>query len=138
MSFNQTLNASALFNKDGIILDHTITKQKVVFVPFYNRNVIVWKSKVDLINSTKIAIAIRIPCYLSFDYSYLNPAEISTVQESISDYTLSDVYKNYVAPKPVMVNAKQTISSEKYFVTFEDVDLRTATFNWDFKYSFWQ
>ena len=68
VSFNQTLNASALFNKDGIILDHTITKQKVVFVPFYNRNVIVWKSKVDLINSTKIAIAIRIPCYLSFDY----------------------------------------------------------------------
>ena len=138
VSFSQISNAAALFNKKGIILDHSVTKEKVVFIPFYNRNVIIWKSRMDLINSNKIAFAVRIPCYLCYTYSYMNPAEISTVQEYVSDVVLSDDYKNYVAPKPIMVNAKQTISSEKYFVTFDDVDLSTATLNWNFKYSFWQ
>lgn len=138
VSFIQVSTSAALYNKDGIVLDHSVTKQKVVFIPFYNRNVIIWKSKIDLINSNKIAIAVRIPCYLCYAYSYMNPAEISTVQDYISDLTLADEYKNYVAPKPVMVNAKQTISSEKYFATFDDIDLRTAILNWDFQYSFWQ
>ncbi|MFN8284452.1 MAG: hypothetical protein U0U67_14620 [Chitinophagales bacterium] len=138
LSFIQTLNASSLYEKDGIILEHFVTKEKTIFIPFYNRNVIIWKSKMDLINTNKIAIAVRIPCYLSYTYSYLNPAEISTIQDYVSDFTLSDVYKNYVAPKPVMVNAKQTITSEKYFATFDDIDLRSAVLTWNFKYSFWQ
>lgn len=74
---------------------------------------------------------------MCYTYAYLNPAEIATVQNYVPEYTLSDVYKNYVAAKPIMVNAKQTIVSERYFATMDNVDLRTATVNWDLKFSFW-
>ena len=63
--------------------------------------------------------------------------EISSVQKHVPELILSDAYKNYVAEKPRMVKAKQIITSEKYFATLDNVDLRTATMNWDFKFSFW-
>lgn len=133
-----TSSAVQLYSNEGVKLNHTLTKEKVVFIPSMNKNIIIWKSSFELTNGSKKAIAIRIPCYLCYAYAYLNPAEISTVQNYVANMTLSDVYKNYVAEKPQMVNAKQTIVSEKYFATFDNVDLRTATMNWDFKFSFWK
>ena len=130
--------AAPLYNQDGIKLNHTLIKKEVVFVPAMNKDIVIWKSTFELVNSSKKAIAVRIPCYLCYAYSYLSPLEISTVQNYVSDITLSDVYKNYVTEKPQMVNAKQTITSEKYFATLDNVDLRTATMNWDFKFSFWK
>lgn len=131
------LSALTFYNESGIKLDHSLVKQKTIYVASLKRNVIIWKSVFELNNNNKKAIAIRIPCYLSYTYAYLNPAEISTVQTYVPDIKLSDVYKNYVAQKPIMVNSKQTIISEKYFATMDNVDLRTATVNWDFKFSFW-
>ena len=134
----KTISAIPLYNDNGIKLNHSLIKEKTIFVPDLNRNIVIWKSTFELTNNNKKSIAIRIPCYLCYVYAYLNPAEISTVQSYVPDVKLSDVYKNYVAEKPKMVNAKQTIVSEKYFATMDDVDLRTATLNWDFKYSFWR
>lgn len=133
----QKISATAFYNENGVKLDHSLTKEKTIYVESLQRNVIIWHSKFELNNNNKKAIAIRIPCYLCYVYSYLNPTEISIVQNEVPDITLSNVYKNYVAPKPTMVNAKQTIVSERYFATMDDVDLRTATVNWDFKFSFW-
>jgi len=39
--------------------------------------------------------------------------------------------------KPQMLNAKNKILSEKFFATFDNVDLRSATMDWKFKFSFW-
>ncbi len=130
--------ATQLYNNEGVVLDHTITKQQTLFVAALNRNVVIWKSVVSLTNSNKKSIAVRMPCYLCYAYAYLNPFEISTVQEQVSNITISDVYKNYATPKPAMLAAKKTISNEEYFATFDDVDLRTAIMNWDIKYSFWE
>jgi hypothetical protein len=133
----QKISATAFYNENGVKLNHSVVKEKVLFIDALKQNVIIWKSVFELNNNNKKAIAIRIPCYLCYSYAYLNPAEISTVQSYVPEYTLSDVYKNYVAAKPIMVNAKQTIISERYFATMDNVDLRTATVNWDFKFSFW-
>ena len=130
--------AVQLYSNEGVKLNHTLTKEKVIFIPSMNKNIIIWKSTFELSNGSKKAIAVRIPCYLCYAYAYLNPMEISTVQGYVSNMTLSDVYKNYVAEKPQMLNAKQTIVSQKYFATLDNVDLRTATMNWDFKFSFWK
>jgi hypothetical protein len=129
--------ATALYNENGVKLNHSLVKEKSLYVDDFKRTVVIWKSTFELNNNNKKSIAIRIPCYLCYTYSYLNPAEISLVQNYVPEYILSDVYKNYVAKKPIMVNAKQTIISERYFATMDDVDLRTATLNWDFKFSFW-
>lgn len=131
------LSALTFYNESGIKLDHILEKEKTIYISSMNHNIIIWKSTFELTNNNKKAIAIRIPCYLRYMYAYLNPAEISIVQNFVPEYNLSDVYKNYVADKPIMVNSKQTIVSEKYFATIDNVDLRTATINWDFKYSFW-
>lgn len=131
------INAVPFYNQDGIKLNHSVTKEKVLYIEALKRNVIIWHSRFELNNNNKKAIAIRIPCYLCYTYSYLNPAEIAMIQNEVPEFQLSDVYKNYVAKKPIMVNSKQTIISERYFVTLDDVDLRTATVNYDFKYSFW-
>jgi len=133
----QIIFASSFYNENGVKLDHILAKEKTFFIPNLNRNVVIWKSTFELTNNSKKSIAIRIPCYLRYAYSYLNPAEISTVQDYVPEFKLSDVYKNYVSEKPIMVDAKKTIISERYFATMDDVDLRTATVNWDFKYSFW-
>ena len=135
--FTTNLRATPLYNQDGVKLNHTLTKAKVVYIPSMKKNIVIWKSTFELKNDSKKAIAVRIPCYLCYVYAYLNPSEISSVQDYVSDVTLSDAYKNYVAPKPQMLNAKQTIISEKYFATLDNVDLRTATMNWDFKFNFW-
>jgi len=132
-----SLQATPLYYENGVKLNHFLVKEKTVYVSDLNRNVVIWKSTFELTNNNKKAIAIRIPCYLVYDYAYLNPAEISTVQNYVPDFPLSDVYKNYVAEKPKMLNAKQTIISEKYFATLDNVDLRTANLNWNFKFSFW-
>lgn len=131
------LSASTFYNASGVKLDHILVKEKVIYIPAMNRNIIIWKSTLELVNNSKKSIAIRIPCYLNYAYSYLNPAEISTVQKYVPEYTLSDVYKNYVVNKPIMLKAKKSIISEKYFATIDNVDLRTAILNWDFKFSFW-
>lgn len=133
----QKISAVPFYNQNGIKLNHYIEKEKVVYIEALKRNVIIWHSKFELNNNNKKAIAIRIPCYLCYTYSFLNPSEISLVQNEVPEYVLSDVYKNYVAKKPIMVNSKQTIISERYFATLEDVDLKTATVNFDFKFSFW-
>lgn len=130
-------SAVQLYSNEGVKLNHTLTKQKTVYVPSMNKNIVIWKSTFELSNDSKKAIAVRIPCYLCYAYAYLSPMEISSVQKYVPELKLSDAYKNYVAEKPRMVNAKQTITSEKYFATLDDVDLRTATMNWDFKFSFW-
>lgn len=132
-----SVKAAPLYNQDGIKLNHTLTKEQTIFIPSMNRNVVIWKSSFELTNDSKKAIAVRIPCYLCYVYAYLNPAEISSVQNYVPNVKLSDAYKNYVAEKPQMLNAKKTILSEKYFATLDNVDLRTATMNWDFKFSFW-
>ena len=95
----QKISATAFYN----------VKEKVLFIDALKQNVIIWKSVFELNNNNKKSIAIRIPCYLCYTYAYLNPSEISTVQSYVPEYTLSDVYKNFVATKPIMVNAKQTI-----------------------------
>lgn len=130
-------NAQTFYNESGIRLDHYLKKEKTIYVSSMKRNVIIWKSIFELKNSNKKAIAIRIPCYLRYSYAYLNPAEINMIQNYVPEYILSDVYKNYLTKKPIMVKAKQTIVSEKYFATIDDIDLRTATVNCDFKFSFW-
>lgn len=134
---SHSLLANIFYNENGVKLDHLLEKEKTIYVASMNKNIIIWKSTFELTNNSKKAIAIRIPCYLRYMYAYLNPAEISTVQNFVPEFTLSDVYKNYVAEKPIMVNSKQSIISEKYFATIDNVDLRTATVNWDFKFSFW-
>jgi hypothetical protein len=134
---NIAVSAAQLFNDNGVKLNHTVIKETEVFVHAMNKNVIIWKSTFELTNDSKKAIAIRIPCYLTYAYAYLNPAEISMVQKYVPEFKLSDAYKNYVAEKPRMVNAKHRIISEKYFATIDNVDLRSATMNWDFKFNFW-
>lgn len=133
----QISSATAFYDQDGVKLDHSLIKEQTIYVSSLKRNVVIWKSTFELTNNNKKSIAIRIPCYLSYAYAYLNPTEISTVQNYVPDVELSDVYKNYVAEKPKMLNAKETIISEKYFATMDDVDLRTAILKWDFKFSFW-
>ncbi len=131
------VQASALFSQDGVKLNHTISKQQSVYIASYGKNIIIWKSTFELVNDSKKAIALRIPCYLFFAYSYLNPSEIQYIQKFVPNYTLSEVYKNYISEKPKMLNAKSTIVSERYFATFDNVDLRTAVTDWKFKFSFW-
>ncbi|HRB93334.1 MAG TPA: hypothetical protein PLT17_08010, partial [Chitinophagales bacterium] len=108
-----------------------------VYVPSLKHNIVIWKSTFELENNSKKSIAIRIPCYLNFAYSYLNPAEIQQVQKLVNDIEISDAYKNYISEKPQMLNAKNKILSEKFFATFDNVDLRSATMDWKFKFSFW-
>lgn len=135
--FISSVSAVQLYSNEGVNLNHKVTKEKTVYVPSMNRNIIIWKSTFELDNTSKKAIAVRIPCYLCYVYAYLSPMEISSVQKHVPELILSDAYKNYVAEKPRMVKAKQIITSEKYFATLDNVDLRTATMNWDFKFSFW-
>ncbi|MFN8260326.1 MAG: hypothetical protein U0X41_05220 [Chitinophagales bacterium] len=137
LAFSVSTFSAQLYSNDGVKLNHFLTKQKVVYIPSMSKNIIIWKSTFELANDSKKAIAVRIPCYLYFAYAYLNPMEISAVQKYVPEIELSDVYKNYVADKPRMLNAKQIIVSEKFFATLDNVDLRTATMNWDFKFSFW-
>jgi len=132
-----TLSAAPLYNQDGIRLNHAVTKYETIYSNNLKRNVVIWKSTFELINDNKKSIAVRVPCYLSYAYSYLNPYEISTIQQQIPEIQISNVYKNFVAVRPRMLNAKSTIISEKYFATLDNVDLRTAVINWDFKFSFW-
>ena len=134
--FSVNAFAAQLYKNDGVKLNHILVKQEVVFVPSMSKNIIIWKSTFELSNNNKKAIAVRIPCYLYYAYTYLTPMEISTVQQYVPGIELSDVYKNYVAEKPRMLNARETIISEKYFATLDNIDLRTATMNWDFKFSF--
>ncbi|HQV78434.1 MAG TPA: hypothetical protein PLJ42_05535 [Chitinophagales bacterium] len=131
------VHATVLFNKDDVKLNHTITKYQTVYVPSLKHNIVIWKSTFELENNSKKSIAIRIPCYLNFAYSYLNPAEIQQVQKLVNDIEISDAYKNYISEKPQMLNAKNKILSEKFFATFDNVDLRSATMDWKFKFSFW-
>lgn len=131
------VHATVLFNKDEVKLNHTITKYQTVYVPSLKHNIVIWKSTFELENNSKKSIAIRIPCYLNFAYSYLNPAEIQQVQKLVNDIEISDAYKNYISEKPQMLNAKNKILSEKFFATFDNVDLRSATMDWKFKFSFW-
>jgi hypothetical protein len=136
MVCNTVVSAAQLYNDEGVKLNHIVIKEKAVFVHAMNKNVIIWKSTFELTNDSKKAIAIRIPCYLTYAYAYLNPTEISMVQKYVPEFKLSDAYKNYVAEKPRMVNAKHSIISEKYFATIDNFDLRSATMNWDFKFNF--
>lgn len=131
------VHATVLFNKDDVKLNHIITEYQTVYVPSLKHNIVIWKSTFELENNSKKSIAIRIPCYLNFAYSYLNPAEIQQVQKLVNDIEISDAYKNYISEKPQMLNAKNKILSEKFFATFDNVDLRSATMDWKFKFSFW-
>lgn len=135
--FNGTILATPLYNQDGVKLNHFISKYKTIYVESLKKNVVIWKSTFELANESKKSIAVRVPCYLSYVYAYLNPFEISTVQQELPNIPISDVYKNFVAPKPRMLNAKSRISSEKYFATLDNVDLNAATVNWNFKFAFW-
>lgn len=131
-------SATYLYNQGGIKLNHILFKEKAVYIPSLSSNVIIWKSTFELLNESKKAIAVRIPCYLFYVYAYLNPAEISTVQSFVPEYSLSDDYKNFVAEKPQMLYAKHSLISQKYFVTMDNVDLQNATMNLNFKFSFWE
>lgn len=137
VSLNNDLKAAPLYNQDGVKLNHFVSKYKTIYVESLQKNVVIWKSTFELSNESKKSIAVRVPCYLTYVYAYLNPFEISTVQSQVPNVTISQEYKNFVAPKPRMLNAKTSIVSEKYFATLDNVDLSAATINWNFKFAFW-
>lgn len=130
------VEASAIYSTDGIKLNHTVVKESVQYVTPLKRNVVLWKSTLTVSNTTKQDVAMRIPCYLYFVYSYLNPAEINTAQKFFTGYKIETVFKNYVLPKPVMLPTKQSVSNVTYFVAFDDVDLSSATTGHKIQFSF--
>ena len=128
--------ANTVFSKDGIKLSYDIEKVKTVFVPSLNKKVIIWKSIIELANTNNKPVAVTSPCCLYYAFCFLFPNEISAVQSTVPDIKISDIYKTFATPKPTMLHAKQKVTNERYFATYEDVDLHDATYNLEVKYSF--
>ena len=127
--------AATVFSQDGIKLNYEVQKEKVIFVPALKKKVVIWKAKLELVNSNKKPVAVTAPCCLYYAFSYLFPNEISAVQDHVTGYSISDAYKTYATQKPTVLKPKQKVLNEKYFATYEDVNLNDATFNLEVKYA---
>lgn len=128
--------AATVFSQDGIRLNYFLKKEQVTYVPALKKNVIIWRSSIELINSNNRPVAVTGPCCLYYAFAYLFPAEIDAVQNYLPDHQISDLYKAYATPKSTMLQAKQKVSNVQYFATYEDVNLHDATYNLEVKYTF--
>jgi hypothetical protein len=128
--------SATVYSQDGIRLNYSVEKKKVVFVPALKKKVIIWRSTIELVNSNNRPVSVTAPCCLYYAYCYLFPSEISAVREFVPNFQISDLYKAYATPKPTILKAKQKVSNEQYFATYEDVNLNDATYNLEVKYSF--
>ncbi len=127
-------SASPIVKKDGVVFRQQINRVQTITVPELNRDVVIWRSVVELKNTSNIDIAINRPSYFGFYYAYLNPTQIEIVQNKVPQFILSPVYKNYVVNTVKMVEANQSLVSEKYYATFDDVDLNSEISAWDMNY----
>lgn len=127
--------SATVFSQDGIRLNYDLDKVKTVYVPALKKKVTVWRSTIQLVNSNNRPVAVTSPCCLYYAFAYLFPNEIAAVQSYLPEYKIADLYKTYATPKPTMLQAKEKLSNEQYFATYEDVDLHNATYNLEVKYS---
>jgi len=49
-------------------------------------------------------------------------------------YNVTQNYKNNLTSTHQVLAANQLLTSEKYFVTFEDIDLTKEPYSWDLQY----
>lgn len=135
ISFVIQLEASApIYNKDGLQLSQTLTKVSTVFNHVLNRNVVIWKSIFEIKNTSTEAFSLEKPVYLKFNRSYLTQTELTTIRDNGYGYNIAANYRNIATNAKTIISPNQVISSEKYFVTFDDVDLSKEQYSWDLQY----
>lgn len=132
-NFAKTKN-TALYNKNGVMVFHTISKVSSFYCNVLNREVIIWKSVVELKNNNSSQLVLQSPCKLKYLYCYMNPSEIERAQSCYGENKLSDIYKNFATTKPTCLKPKETVVNEIYFSTFEDINLRTEFADIDLQY----
>ncbi len=129
------LNATTpLYNKDGVELTQSITKEKTIFCSALNKNIVVWKSIVTIKNTTAQAIQLLKPVYLKYNRGYLTNAEMSAVRIQNIGYDFSQTFKNNLTNATSVLTANKIITNQKFFVTFEDIDLSKEAYTWDLQY----
>lgn len=123
-----------IYNKDGIELTQNTIKEKIVFCNALNRNIIVWKSIVTIKNTTQEAVNILRPVYLKFSRGFLTNSELTIIRNQNIGYNVTQNYKNILTNSNQILMANQLLTSEKYFVTFDDIDLSREQYSWDLQY----
>ena len=129
------LNATTpLYTKDGIELSQSISKEKTIFCTALNKNIIVWKSTVTIKNTTPQAVNLLKPVYIKYNRSFLSNTEIAAIRTQNIGFDFSQNYKNNLTNATSVLSANQTLTNQKYFVTFEDIDLSKEGYFWDLQY----
>jgi len=128
--------ASPVIKREGIIFRQQITRVTKINIPELNREVVIWRSLVELKNTSNDDVAVNRPSYFGYYYAYLNPMQIEIVQQAVPQYILATAYKNYVVEKVKMLEANQSLLSEKYYATFDNIDLNNEIAAWDMSYIF--
>lgn len=129
-------SASPVIKREGIIFRQQITRVTKINIPELNRDVVIWRSLVELKNTSNDDVAVNRPSYFGYYYAYLNPMQIEIVQQAVPQYILATAYKNYVVEKVKMLEANQSLVSEKYYATFDNIDLNNEIAAWDMSYIF--
>jgi len=115
-------------------LTQNTIKEKIVFCNALNRNIIVWKSIVTIKNTTQEAVNILRPVYLKFSRGFLTNSELTIIRNQNIGYNVTQNYKNILTNSNQILMANQLLTSEKYFVTFDDIDLSREQYSWDLQY----
>lgn len=134
ISLFQLKATSPIYNKDGLQLTQTITKVTTVYCTALNKNVVVWKSAVEIKNTSAEALNLQKPVYVKFNRSYVSAVELNAIRNQGIGYNISTQYRNIVVNEATILNANQIINSEKYYVTFESIDLSKEQYTWDLQY----
>ncbi len=129
------LNATTpLYTRDGIELSQSITKEKTIFCSALNKNIIFWKSIVTIKNTTPQAVNLLKPVYLKYNRGFLTNSEMSAIRLQNIGYDFSQTYRNNLTSATSVLTANQTLTNQKYFVTYENIDLSKEGYIWDLQY----
>ncbi len=126
---------SPLYNKDGIQLTQQITKVSTVYNTALQKNVVVWRATVVLTNTSNDAVNLNKPVFVKFNRGYVSSQDLEAIRNQGVGYNVSSNYKNNITNAALVLEPNESKSSEKYFVTFDNVDLNKEQYSWDLQYA---